>query len=302
MSLLFIVVFLSTSALGSVVIDCTFPCKVTTEACVVTTLSIKCAPVSNNQWILRSRNSIPVFQGTLAAISQNCQSVPFPVLKNATTSDFNSTETIIEWPPVNTRNPYDKYLGNCESNAFCNDQLVCTQRNPQGRYCESTHQCVQGSLCTEYTCQTATTNFYNTESSGVNTIHIIAAIVGVVLAIVVLLAIYLFRRRRNRTAKSTEEDQKPQDSSEQSLSSSLPSPTSSLSSSCTNQHQQISTILPYECHFENNTTTTTTTTNNNNNNNGSSPSQQQQELQYQLQRQVYHDHKEIVAPPPPYTP
>ncbi|KAI8887779.1 hypothetical protein K501DRAFT_330386 [Backusella circina FSU 941] len=273
---------------ASKVIECTFPCQNSGDACTITQSTIHCDPITDNKWILKSPSSVPSYQGTLSQTGQTCQTIPLPNLRDATHLSTNTSETVIEWPPNSEDHPVDKYFGNCDDTSFCNQQTsTCVQRYDQGHYCDSTNQCTAGHLCKDSTCEFASSPAHK-ESRGLTTVHIVVAVLGVLLVIGIAIGVYLIRkkRRKSRAAdKDTEQQQKDNINNINSIStnnSHIRTPSTSSSSQPSNH--QVTTMLAYEDHFQNT----------------QSPTMQQQTLQYQLQRQLHGESK--VSPPPPYSP
>lgn len=176
----------------------------------------------------------------------------------------------MEWPPQVDMSNYDTYYSNCAESLYCDKAHICVKQYTHGQVCESDNQCFQGS-CQNNTC---VANTPKKSTGGLNTIHIILTVVGIVLFISLCIGIYILRRRKQQKKLKKETKVIP-----------LNSRTNSTNSMTSSVHHTVTNILQpdYESTFSA----------------PHSPSRQQQELQAQLQRQY---EGQLKVPPPPYSP
>lgn len=260
--------------------------------------------------------SLPEYQGSLILLGQPCITAPQPKLKDASHLSKNTSETCLEWPP---NEAYDSYYSNCANNLYCDRAHICVKQLAHGEVCESDNQCLDGT-CSNNTC---IEKEKKSTSQGLNTVHIIASVIGVALFLVVVVCIYFLRRRqllKRKLAKQQDVDKEqpavlPKTTatairSNSSSSDTTTNTTSTTSSATLNNstHPSINMLHPaYDSHFQQD--------------NSRTPSMQQQQLQYQLQRQILfnknnnntsqenqNSSSSAVAavaaplPPPPYSP
>ncbi|KAG2207542.1 hypothetical protein INT47_004292 [Mucor saturninus] len=258
-----------------VVVECTFPCSQGEQyVCEVTDKNVRCKNKTNKtKWILENTISLPQYQGTLSALGQSCTIAPQPKLKDGSHSSINASESIMEWPPQVDMSNYDTYYSNCEESLYCDKAHICVKQYTHGQVCESDNQCFQGS-CQNDTCVAST---IKKNTGGLDTIHIILTVVGVVLFVALCVGVYILKRRRK-----LQQQQQQKKAAKVIVLNSRSNSTNSMTSSV---HHTVTNILQpdYESTFSA----------------PHSPSRQQQELQAQLQRQY---EGQLKVPPPPYSP
>lgn len=213
-----IVVFLfkNVNAAQDSLINCSWPCPIITNSCIVTPQGASCRERRTNEWMINTPEKSPVYTGAYVTIEfQSCDPVPIPRLPPASLG-VNTTQigqSIIRWPIQSTRRPYDNYLGNCGHGFYCSsigdDEIepICRQRLAILSTCFSSNQCLSGS-CVDNTCQLNSRitgdRYRNQESSNYDnkrTARILAAVFGIIGGIIVIaFGFVMYSRHKDRKA------------------------------------------------------------------------------------------------------
>ncbi|ORZ02343.1 hypothetical protein BCR43DRAFT_6590 [Syncephalastrum racemosum] len=334
--LLILFLGLPSSYAHQVVVNCTWPCPVQGDVCVVTNTTVQCGPPRNSQWVLSQPTRSPIFVGEIARRLTPCVTCPFPSLPehDAEEEVVSNNQTVIAWPPSDPKRPLDSFLSDCDEATFCEDAMCTDKIQPNGQ-CVSSNQCTSN-RCVNGMCASSSAASSSTGDDPWATSHVSsdkssdtthrAIIIAVVISVVVLLALlsyvfyYLYRRKRAMAAAAAETQAafnkditfqyQTSSSSSQAmplalLSSSIPqqqrqqigpSPSSLSPTSSTRSHS--SSASHQERHQPNYEVL-------NPSNHLDTPTRQQMQLQYQLHQQHFHAGSDLPSqhpPPPPYSP
>lgn len=178
------------------------------------TIFIFTFPCPKKRWVMTVLDHSPTFSGKPTQLSEPCQQVPVPALQhfNITPAINTTSTTVIQWPPSeDPYHPLDEYLGNCVAKAYCSPfDSTCHLKLEDGQTCNSTNQCLE-SQCIDGRCQASWKLWSSSEaaqqaSSGFNTIHVIAGVIGITgLIIIATVSVLVFRRRRRNEQKKKDE-------------------------------------------------------------------------------------------------